>query len=144
MEKGHYKLKIYQKAHELGVKVHKMSLSLPAFERYEEGSQIRRSSKSVSSNIVEGHAMRKYKKEYLLFLYRAYASSEETMEHLKYLKETGSLKDEKTYDELKNGYSELNKMLFSFIVAIEQDYKTPYFVTGVNNKSETNTNSNGG
>ncbi|MEX1138429.1 MAG: four helix bundle protein [Bacteroidota bacterium] len=40
-----------------------MSLTLPSFERYEEGSQIRRPSKSISSNIVEGFALRKYKND---------------------------------------------------------------------------------
>ncbi len=54
---GYKKLRIYQKAHKLGLKIHKMSLDLPKFELYEEGSQIRRSSKSVSSNIVEGFSL---------------------------------------------------------------------------------------
>jgi len=51
-EQGYKKLRIYQMAHALGVKVHKMTLGLPKFEMFEEGSQIRRSSKSVSSNIA--------------------------------------------------------------------------------------------
>ena len=48
---GYKKLKIYQLAHDLAVRVHRMSMTLPKFETFEEGSQIRRSSKSVSSNI---------------------------------------------------------------------------------------------
>ena len=60
-------LKIYGKAHKLAVDIHKMSLTLPQFELYEEGSQIRRSSKSVSAQIVEGFALRNYKNEYLQF-----------------------------------------------------------------------------
>ncbi len=61
MEQGVEKLKVYRLAHQLGVKVHDMSLTLPKHEMYEEGSQIRRSSKSVSSNIVEGFSLRNYK-----------------------------------------------------------------------------------
>ena len=38
-------LEIYQLAHKLAIKIHR-------FETYEEGSQIRRSAKGVSSNIV--------------------------------------------------------------------------------------------
>jgi len=52
MEQGYKKLKIWKLAHELGIEIHKMSLALPKFEMFEEGSQIRRSSKSVSSNIA--------------------------------------------------------------------------------------------
>jgi four helix bundle protein len=52
-------LKIYKRAHQLAVEIHKMSLSLPQFEMYEEGSQVRRSSKSVSSQIVEGYCLKK-------------------------------------------------------------------------------------
>ena len=61
MEQGVENLKIYRLAHELALRVHKLTLELPRFEKYEEGSQVRRSSKSVSSNIVEGFALRTYK-----------------------------------------------------------------------------------
>ena len=46
-------LEIYQLSHKLGLDIHKMSLELPKFELYEEGSQIRRSSKAISTNIVD-------------------------------------------------------------------------------------------
>jgi four helix bundle protein len=50
------KLTIWQMARELVIDIHKMTLTqLPQFELYEEGSQIRRSSKSIKSNIVEGY-----------------------------------------------------------------------------------------
>jgi len=59
--------------------VHKMTLTkLPTFELYEEGSQIRRSIKSVKSNIVEGYGRRRYKQEYIRFLTFAQASCDET------------------------------------------------------------------
>jgi four helix bundle protein len=38
-------------AHDLGVKIHKMTLELPKFEIFKEGSQIRRSSKEAGENI---------------------------------------------------------------------------------------------
>jgi four helix bundle protein len=91
MERACRKLEIYRLGHELGVAVHRMTLELPDFERFEEGSQVRRSSKRVSACIVEGHTLRKYKLLYLNFLYRALASADETQEHLDYLRETGSL-----------------------------------------------------
>jgi four helix bundle protein len=84
----HKKLKIYQLAHALAVKVHRLTLNLPRYQQFEEAGQMRRSSKSVSSQIVEGHALRQYRNEYLRYLARSYASAEETMEHLTFAEET--------------------------------------------------------
>ena len=94
MEKGHKQLEIFRLAHILAVRVHELTLKLPALERFEEGSQIRRSAKSISSNIVEGYALRRYKNEFIHYLFRAYGSAEETIDHLDFLFETKSLKDE--------------------------------------------------
>ncbi|MBI5473501.1 MAG: four helix bundle protein [Ignavibacteriae bacterium] len=85
MEGGYRKLEVYNLAHGLAVRLHKLTMGLPKFEMYEEGGQIRRSSKSVSAQLVEGYALRKYKNEFLHYLWRAYGSSEETAEHLLYL-----------------------------------------------------------
>ena len=117
-------LKIYKKAHKLAVEIHKISLQLPQFEMYEEGSQIRRSSKSTSAQITEGHALRNYKNEYIHYLYRAYASNKETKEHLDLLYETNSFKDEKQYKTLCLEIDDLSKMLYSFIDAVEKGHKT--------------------
>ena len=125
---GYHKLEIYRLSHSLALKVHKLSLTLPKFEMYEEGSQIRRSSKSVSSNIVEGFALRKYKNEYLHYLYRSYGSSEETLEHLRYLFETESFDDESQYESLAKEYRKLNAMIFNFIMSVERSFETPTFL----------------
>ena len=61
-------LEIYQEAKKLAVDVHTMSLTLPKFELYETGSQIRRSSKSVTAMIVEGYARRRYKSDLVKYL----------------------------------------------------------------------------
>ena len=74
--------------------------NLPAFELYEEGSQIRRSVKSVKSNIVEGYGRRRYKQDYIRFLTYSQASCDETTDHLETLYETASLKDEAAYESL--------------------------------------------
>ena len=44
-------LEIYKIAYELAKKVHYASLKLPSFELHEQGSQVRRSSKSVKDQI---------------------------------------------------------------------------------------------
>jgi four helix bundle protein len=121
---GYKKLKVYVVSHDLAVRVHKMTVKLPRFEMMEEGSQIRRSSKSVSSNIVEGYALRRYKQEYIHYLSRALASSLETVEHLDFLFETGSLKDEALYKDLRERYGELNSMLYRFVESIASQHDT--------------------
>jgi four helix bundle protein len=128
MASGYKKLEIFNLAFELSLKVHKMSLTLPKFETYEEGSQVRRSSKSVCANIVEGYALRKYKNEYLHHLYRAYGSSEETLLHLEELFSTGSLTAKEVYDELSSAYRTLNAKLFNFIQSIEREFETLQFL----------------
>jgi len=125
---GYRKLKVYQKAHRLALEIHKMSLALPKFELYEEGSQIRRSFKSVSSNIVEGFSLRHYKNEYLRCLSLAYASSQETIEHLDYLFETGSLSDEELYSRLHKGYDDLCGVLSNLIQSVREKHETNIFI----------------
>ncbi len=58
-------LEIWKLAREIAIAVHRMTLqNLPKFEMYEQASQIRRSAKSISSNIVEGYGRRRYKQEF--------------------------------------------------------------------------------
>ena len=87
-------LEIWQEARQLSIRIHEMTLALPRFEQFEQAQQIRRSSKSVRSNIVEGYGRRRYKPEYIRFLVIAQASNDETIDHLVTLWETKSLKDE--------------------------------------------------
>ena len=76
-------LEIWQLAREVAIEIHKMSLEqLPKFEQFESGQQIRRSSKSTRSTIVEGYGRRTYQAEYFKFLTYAIASNDETIDHL--------------------------------------------------------------
>jgi four helix bundle protein len=79
---GYRDLEIYTIAFDLAIKVHRASLLLPKFELYEQGSQIRRSSKSVKDNISEGYGRRRYKPEYIRYLVFSQASCDETLNHL--------------------------------------------------------------
>jgi len=111
-------LEIFTLAKRLAVKTHKMTLEeLPKFEMYEEGSQIRRSSKSIVSNIVEGFGRRRYKNEFIQFLTYAVASCDETKAHLEMLHETESL-NRNIFEDLFTGYEELGAKLFNFRGAV--------------------------
>ena len=120
---GYKKLKIWQISRDLVIAIHGMTLTkLPKFELYEDGSQIRRSMKSVKSNIVEGFGRRRYKQEYLRFLDFAYASLLETIDHLETLHETGSLTDDELFSSLEDRLTQLSKALFSFIRGVEEHH----------------------
>jgi four helix bundle protein len=114
-------LEIWQLAREVALEIHKMSFEkLPKFEQFETGQQIRRSSKSVRSTIVEGYGRRTYQAEYFKFLTYAIGSNDETIDHLESLFETGSLKDAETYNQIHEKCILLGKKLNNFIKHFER------------------------
>ena len=123
-KKGYRDLDVYTKAHKLAIEIHEMTLGLPRFELYEEGSQIRRSSKSIKSNIVEGFGRRRYKQEFIKFLIYALSSNDETRDHLDTLFDTKSFIDRDKYDFLCQQYDHLGRMINNFIKAVDLEHKT--------------------
>jgi four helix bundle protein len=114
------KLRIWEQARELVIEIHRMTLSnLPKFEIYEEGSQIRRSMKSVKSNIVEGYGRRRHKAEYVRFLDFSYASALETIDHLETLHETESLRKTELFTSLHERFTQLSKSIYLFTRSVE-------------------------
>jgi four helix bundle protein len=117
-------LEIWQEAKVLSIAIHELTFKLPKFEQFEEAQQIRRSSKSVRSNIVEGYGRRRYKLEYIRFLIVALASNDETIDHLEVLFETKSLTDKLIYDDLHNKLEILGRKINNFIKAVERQHNT--------------------
>ena len=116
-------LEIWQLARDLVIEIHKMTLNnLPQFEMFEEGRQIRKSSKSVKSTIVEGYGRRRYKQEFIRYLTFAIASNDETVDHLETLFETKSLTDAEIYESLHARIETLGKKLNRFIRTVEKDH----------------------
>jgi len=112
--KSYRELEIYIESKRLAIEIHKMSMQLPKFELYEEGSQIRRSSKSVTSMIVEGYSRGRYKADFIKYLVYSLPECDETIVHLDFLFETESLKDENKYNRLKKDYDLLSKKITKF------------------------------
>jgi four helix bundle protein len=115
-------LEIYKLAFDLSIKVHYASLKLPKFELYEQGSQIRRSSKGVKDTIVEGYGRRKYKADYIKFLTYAIASCDETTNHILSIKTL--------YPELiefaifEDEYDKLGRMINNYLQYVETNWKS--------------------
>jgi four helix bundle protein len=108
-------------ARALMIDIHTMTIKdLPSFEMYEEGSQIRRSVKSVKSNIVEGYGRHKYQQDYIRFITYSLSSNDETIDHLENIFETGSLKKKELYDDLHSRLVTLGKKLNLFLQALNR------------------------
>ena len=114
-------LEIWRLAKMLVIDIHKMTLcELPQFEMYEVGAQIRRSVKSIKSNIVEGYGRRKYHQEYIRYLIYSISSNDETIDHLETLWDTQSLRNRKLFDDLHKRLNILGKKLNRFIQTLEK------------------------
>jgi four helix bundle protein len=118
-------LQIWILAREIVIGVHEMTMKLPKFEMYEEGSQIRKSSKTTKATIVEGYGRRRYKQDWIKFIVYAISSNDETLDHLENLWDTKSLTDQMIFMSLKNKIETLGKMLTKFLQAIEQEHQSP-------------------
>jgi four helix bundle protein len=119
--KSYRDLEIYKESKRLAIEVHKVSIALPKFELYEEGSQIRRSSKSVTASIVEGYGRKRYKADYIKHLIYAQSECDETILHLDFLFETCSFTDKEKYEQLRGEYDSLSKRINKFIQWVEDN-----------------------
>ncbi len=120
--KNYKELEIYILSYALAVKVHKLSLRLPKFEMFEEGCQVRRSSKGITACIVEGYGRKKYKAEFIKFLIYAHSSCDETILHLNFIKETHNL-FESEIQLLLDAYNDLGAKINRFIQYVTKDWK---------------------
>src|SRR6056297_1234172 len=121
---GYKNLEIWKISKEISIIIHEMSMQLPKHELYETGSQIRRSSKSIRSNIVEGYGRRRYKQDFIRFLIYAHSSVDETRDHIETLYETKSLTDKEIFKKISGKLDLLGKKLYLFIKSVEKNHKS--------------------
>ena len=115
-------LEIYQLAFEYAFKVHEASLKLPKYEMYEQGSQIRRSSKSIKDQIAEGYGRRRYKSDFIKFLVYVTASCDELKSQLKMLIKL--YPDIIEFNDLFEPYQKLSIKINNYIRYVENNWKT--------------------
>jgi four helix bundle protein len=113
-------LDIYKMAFELSIEIHKLSLLLPQFELYEQGSQIRRSSKSIKDSIVEGYGRRRYKQDFIKFLVYAHSSCDETISHLSTIVQLYPEISE--FKDYLSKYDHLGRKINKFITYVEENW----------------------
>ena len=104
-------LKVFQRAYRLSLLIHRASLGWPAIEQYGLADQVRRASKSICANVVEGFSrQQRSKAEFRRFLLMAIGSSDEMRVWLRYGLDLGYI-DEATWQQWRDDYEEISKML---------------------------------
>lgn len=120
--KSYKDLEIYQIAYKLALEVHKISLTLPKYEPYEQGSQVRKSSKSIKDTIVEGYGRKRYKDDFIKFLTYSQGSCDETISHLNMIGDIHF--PENPLTDLINEYDILGRKINKFIQYVEDNWKS--------------------
>ncbi|MBM3254152.1 MAG: four helix bundle protein [Candidatus Omnitrophica bacterium] len=118
---GFEKLRIWQKAHELMLKIHSAANKLPHEEKYRIKAQIERSSSSVCDNISEGHSSYYYNDK-IKGMYTARKEAGETQNHIMTL-ESKKYMNSNLAKELKEEYEGLIKGINAYINYIRDKRK---------------------
>jgi four helix bundle protein len=102
-------LKVYQKLCDLHIEVSQLTRTWPSEERYELGSQVRRSSNSSPANLAEKHSDRHVRNK-IEGVNRARGEALETIHHL-YVALRKKYVPQQVYDAFRDRYDECIRML---------------------------------
>ena len=103
-------LKVFNLAYDIAMQVFWLTKEFPREELYSLTDQLRRSSRSIAANIVEGWAKRKYENVFKRHLIDSVGSCDETKLWLKFALDCKYLENAQ-YDNLVVQYNEVGKML---------------------------------
>src|SRR4030042_1495535 len=103
---------VYRKAFDAAMEIFELSKSFPKEELYSLTDQIRRSSRSVCTNLSEGWRKRRYKAVFVNKLSDSGQESAETQTWLEFSLACNYI-DKQVYEELFNEYEEIFAMLHS-------------------------------
>ena len=107
-------LRIYQLAVKLRDELHEELNKIPNNWNIDDVKQVKRSSSSAVSNIVEGYGRRFYPKDFKLFIIRSMTSSDETQNHARSLGKDGYLTMEKP-DYFQKRYKTLSIQTLNYL-----------------------------
>lgn len=112
---GNFKeLLAYKKAFHLAMDIFKITCTFPGDEKYGLTSQVRRSSRSVCSNIAEGYRKRRYKRHFASKLTDADMENTETIVWIDFAINCGYI-DRDTQTKLSQQAEEIGRLL-SFMI----------------------------
>lgn len=101
--KSHTELHVYQKAFATAMEIFRCSQHFPKEERYSLTDQVRRSSRSVCSNLAEAWRKRRYSAAFVAKLNDAEAEAAETQTWIDFAVECGCLSSD-IASNLQNDY----------------------------------------
>jgi four helix bundle protein len=104
----------YKKAYRLAMDIFEISKTFPKEETYSLTDQIRRSSRSVCSNIAESYRKRKYIKHFISKLTDTDAENSETSVWLDFSRDCNYIKSD-LHSELNNRCIEVGKLINNMI-----------------------------
>jgi four helix bundle protein len=107
-------LEAYKMAYQASMRIYRLSKQFPAEERYSLTDQIRRSSRSVCTNIAEAWRKRRYEAHFVSKLSDSDAESAETQLWLDFAKDCAFL-SQADRDELTDTYEQVCRILTSMI-----------------------------
>jgi four helix bundle protein len=107
--KSFRELRVYQELRKLHLEVHELSMGFPPFEKYELGTQIRRSSNSAPAQVAEGWGSR-HTNMYIEAINRALGEIRETQHHLDIACEKGYLTADR-FAAMDDRYDHCGRML---------------------------------
>ncbi len=105
---------VYQKAYKLAMEIFMISKDFPKEEKFSLTDQIRRSSRSITSNLAEAWAKKRYPKSFVSKLTDSLGEEYETEVWLDYSRDCEYVRIE-IYDRILKEYDEVRKMLISMI-----------------------------
>ena len=109
--RGFEDLGVFRRAYQVSLEVHRLSLEFPRIEQWALADQIRRASKSICANLVEGFGRQGWSKpEFRRFLMMATGSADEMQVWTLYARDLGYI-DAETAARWQGEYREIARML---------------------------------
>src|ERR1700687_2847390 len=105
-------LNVFRDAYQLALDVSRASRTLPGYEQFEIGKQLRRATRSIPANIVEGWAKRASPLEFKRYLQISIGSCEECKFWLEMSRDEGYF-TQQDCEELTNRFNVIGAMLRS-------------------------------
>lgn len=105
-----FKWMAYQKSELLSQSIFNLTLQFPSEEKFSLTDQIRRSSRSVSANLAESYAKRRYEKHFVSKLTDAHGENYETMTWLRNARRCRYINDEEFTSHF-NKATEIEKLI---------------------------------
>ncbi len=112
--RSHKELNVFKYSFDLALQIHQLSMNFPSEEKFSLTDQIRRSSRSVSTNIAEAFMKRRYPKSFIAKLSDSEGEAAETQVWLSFALAFGYL-DKMIIQELDEKYDHIEAQLITMI-----------------------------